>query len=81
MLLLSSYFLWQIKASWQWYDRSKLAKPANMDFTKVTRVNYAFFQLDEKGNIWGTDEWADVSVAASTSCEVRRHVPFFPSAF
>lgn len=46
-------------ASWQWYDRSKLAKPANMDFSKVTRVNYAFFQLDAEGNIWGTDEWAD----------------------
>lgn len=25
-------------ASWQWYDRQKLAKPSNMDFTKVTRV-------------------------------------------
>lgn len=47
------------KASWQWYDRSKLAKPSNMDFKKVTRVNYAFFQLDGYGNIWGTDEWAD----------------------
>jgi len=46
-------------ASWQWYDRSKLAKPANIDFNKFTRVNFAFFQLDEEGNIWGTDEWAD----------------------
>ena len=25
-------------ASWQWYDRKKLAKPTNMDFSKVTRV-------------------------------------------
>ena len=25
-------------ASWQWYDRNKLAAPINMDFTKVTRV-------------------------------------------
>ena len=25
-------------ASWQWYDRNKLAEPSNMDFTKVTRV-------------------------------------------
>mmetsp|Transcript_12350 Transcript_12350/g.22891 ORF Transcript_12350/g.22891 Transcript_12350/m.22891 type:complete len:619 (+) Transcript_12350:133-1989(+) len=49
-------------ASWQWYDRSKLAKPANMDFSKVTRVNFAFFQLDEEGNIWGTDEWGDPRV-------------------
>jgi len=49
-------------ASWQWYDRSKLAKPSNMDFKKVTRVNYAFFQTDAEGNIWGTDEWADPRV-------------------
>lgn len=46
-------------ASWQWYDRAKVAKPENMDFSKVTRVNFAFFQLDVEGNIWGTDEWAD----------------------
>lgn len=49
-------------ASWQWYDRAKLAKPSNLDFSKVTRVNYAFFQTDEDGNIWGTDEWADPRV-------------------
>lgn len=33
-----------------------------MDFNKVTRVNYAFFQIDTAGNIWGTDDWADVSL-------------------
>jgi chitinase len=49
-------------ASWQWYDRSKLAKPENMDFRKVTRVNFAFFQIDTSGNIWGTDDWADPRV-------------------
>jgi chitinase len=49
-------------ASWQWYDRSKLAKPENMDFRKVTRVNFAFFQIDVDGNIWGTDDWADPRV-------------------
>lgn len=48
-------------ASWQWYDRGKLAKPSALDYDKVTRVNFAFFQSDEHGNIWGTDEWADVS--------------------
>ena len=26
--------------------RNKLAAPENMDFTKVQRVNYAFFQTD-----------------------------------
>lgn len=46
-------------ASWQWYDRQKKAAPENMDFTKVQRVNFAFFQTDETGNMWGTDNWAD----------------------
>ncbi|KAL7548413.1 hypothetical protein ACHAWF_011704, partial [Thalassiosira exigua] len=46
-------------ASWQWYDRSRLAAPKNIDFSKVDRVNFAFFQTDENGNIWGTDDWAD----------------------
>ena len=45
--------------SWQWYDRAKLAKPQNMDFTKVQRVNFAFFQTNENGDLWGTDSWAD----------------------
>mmetsp|Transcript_29657 Transcript_29657/g.65706 ORF Transcript_29657/g.65706 Transcript_29657/m.65706 type:complete len:559 (+) Transcript_29657:60-1736(+) len=49
-------------ASWQWYDRSKLAQPSNMDFTKVDRVNFAFFQTDTNGNIYGTDSWADPQV-------------------
>jgi len=49
-------------ASWQWYDRSGLAKPSNMDFSKVSRVNFAFFQVDSSGNIWGTDSWADPQV-------------------
>jgi GH18 family chitinase len=25
-------------ASWQWYDRDKLASPVNMDFRKISRV-------------------------------------------
>lgn len=25
-------------ASWQWYDRDKLASPVNMDFKKISRV-------------------------------------------
>jgi len=49
-------------ASWQWYDRGGLAKPSNMDFTKVSRVNFAFFQVDSSGNIWGTDSWADPQI-------------------
>jgi chitinase len=49
-------------AGWQWYDRDKLADPENMDFRKVQRVNYAFFQPDVSGNIYGTDRWGDPQV-------------------
>ena len=45
--------------SWQWYDRNKLAAPPNVDFSKYDRINYAFFQPDEFGSLFGTDEWAD----------------------
>ena len=38
-LLTGSY------AVWQWYDRNNLAGPGNMDFKKLSRVNYAFFQV------------------------------------
>jgi GH18 family chitinase len=33
-----------------------------MDFKKVSRVNYAFFQTDGDGYIFGTDSWADPNV-------------------
>jgi len=46
-------------ASWQWYDRDKKADPNNIDFTKYDRINYAFFQPDPSGNLYGTDEWGD----------------------
>ena len=48
-LLTGSY------AVWQWYDRNNLAGPGNMDFKKVSRVNYAFFQPDGDGYLFGTD--------------------------
>jgi GH18 family chitinase len=46
----------------QWYDRDSIAKPSNLDHSKVTRYNFAFFQPNEKGDIWGTDSWADAIV-------------------
>lgn len=46
-------------ASWQIYDRNGLAKPINLDYTKFTRLNFAFFQPSVDGEIYGTDEWAD----------------------
>mmetsp|Transcript_15025 Transcript_15025/g.29711 ORF Transcript_15025/g.29711 Transcript_15025/m.29711 type:complete len:1992 (-) Transcript_15025:64-6039(-) len=45
--------------SWQWYKNNERSKPTNMNFQKIDRVNFAFFQTDEDGNIWGTDSWAD----------------------
>lgn len=45
-------------ASWQYYDRTNFAVPSNFDFTKYTRLNFAFFQINNEGDIWGTDEWA-----------------------
>ena len=46
-------------ASWQWYDRNKFADPINIPYSKYDRINYAFFQPDKQGNLFGTDEWAD----------------------
>jgi len=46
-------------ASWQWYDRDGLAEPAAFDFHKITRANFAFFQITDEGYIYGTDSWAD----------------------
>ncbi len=41
------------------YDRNELAKPSNLVHSKVTRYNFVFFQTNEKGDIWGTDGFAD----------------------
>lgn len=49
-------------AAWQWYDRDSLASPSNLRLQKVSRVNYAFFQTDADGYIFGTDSWADPNV-------------------
>ncbi len=56
-------FVVPLTAGWQWYDRDKLADPSNMNFRKVQRVNYAFFQPDVQGNIYGTDRWGDPQVS------------------
>jgi GH18 family chitinase len=47
---------------WQWYNRNKLVDPDNVNFTKYTQINYAFFQTDLQGNLYGTDEWADLQL-------------------
>ena len=45
--------------SWQQYDRGGIGLPQNMDFTKLDRVNFAYFQTDMMGNIFGTDSFGD----------------------
>lgn len=45
--------------SWQWYDRAQLVRPATIDYSKYTVINYAFFAPDANGNISGVDPWAD----------------------
>ena len=52
------------------YDRAKLAKPQNMNFSKVQRVNFAFFQTNVNGDIWGTDSWADANLLFGVSAQV-----------
>ncbi len=49
-------------ALWQWYDCNKLADPDNVDFAKYTWINYAFFQPDLQGNLYRTDEWANLQL-------------------
>ena len=45
--------------NWQWYANQERASPVNMQFSKVDRVVFAFFQMSEGGEIWGMDDWAD----------------------
>ena len=33
--------------------------PTNMRFQKEDRVNFAYFQMDGDGNVWGCDPWGD----------------------
>ncbi len=47
---------------WQWYDRNKLVKPASIDYSKYSIINYAFFQPNANGTISGTDSWADENI-------------------
>mmetsp|Transcript_56406 Transcript_56406/g.119893 ORF Transcript_56406/g.119893 Transcript_56406/m.119893 type:complete len:702 (+) Transcript_56406:36-2141(+) len=42
--------------------RNGLSKPENIDFTKLTRINYGPFQINEHGSIWGTDVNADPKI-------------------
>lgn len=45
--------------AWQWYDRSQLVRPATIDYSKYSVINYAFFNPQPNGTIVGGDSWAD----------------------
>ena len=49
-------------ASWQWYDREKHVNPLTVNYSQLTRINYAFFQPSVDGEIFGTDSWGDPQV-------------------
>jgi hypothetical protein len=55
-LLIGSY------AAWQWQDRDELASPSDLKLEKVSRVNYAFFQTDADGYVYGTESWVDPNI-------------------
>ena len=46
-------------------DRNGLSKPENIDYTKLTRINYGPFQINELGSIWGTDVNSDPQILVS----------------
>lgn len=48
--------------NWNWYSNQERPSPENMQFTKVDRINFAFFQTNEVGELWGTDLWADAAI-------------------
>ncbi|MEY3416895.1 MAG: hypothetical protein RL060_1006 [Bacteroidota bacterium] len=45
--------------TWEWYKRSGLTAPLQMDFSKYTIINYSFFKADKEGQLTGSDAWAD----------------------
>jgi chitinase len=45
--------------NWQWYDRSQLVRPATIDYSKYTIINYCFFNPQPNGDIVTGDSWAD----------------------
>jgi GH18 family chitinase len=45
--------------SWQWYDRANLVRPATIDYSKYSIINYAFLIPAADGSIVITDPWSD----------------------
>jgi len=49
-------------ASWQYYDRQKVARPENVDFRRFTTIIYAFFKPTEEGKLVGGDAFVDETI-------------------
>lgn len=45
--------------AWQQYKRKALFHQKNLDFSKYTIINFAFFYPTETGEVIGTDPWGD----------------------
>ena len=45
--------------NWKQYRRNNVFTPKNIDFSKYTIINYAFWSPDENGNIIKSDPWGD----------------------
>ena len=45
--------------NWKQYRRGDVFNPKNVDFSKYTIINYAFWSPDENGNIIMSDPWGD----------------------
>ncbi len=51
---------------WQWYDRANLVRPATIDYSKYSIINYAFLKPLEDGSITITDPWSDKNLLLGT---------------
>ncbi|TNE68489.1 MAG: T9SS type A sorting domain-containing protein [Bacteroidetes bacterium] len=47
---------------WRWYDRGKLVRPDNLDYSKYQVINYAFLDVTADGSLRLTDPFADKSL-------------------
>jgi GH18 family chitinase len=52
--LVSGYY-----PSWRWYERSKLVRPATIDYTKYDILIYAFLNVEADGALSLLDPWSD----------------------
>ena len=49
----------------RFHDRNGLSRPENIDYTKLTRINYGPFKINGEGSVWGGDANADPQLLVS----------------